>query len=701
MLKSRRMLPGEAANQDHIHALKEIHSLLIWRAGPDGLPLEPCSWSIAPPRGLQDSLGLEGAPGHRASEGWLDLLHPLDRERVRPLWREALRGASPFEARYRLRQRDGSFRWSLGRGLPLCDAGGAVREWIGTVVDIEDAVAAENALATSEERLRLALQSSALGIWDLDLVAGRLWCSKMAAAILGHPPRPGGLDEAAAWAHLHPEDAVKLSANRQAALAGEADGVLEMEFRVLHADGGEPRWAACAGRAMFDEQGRPIRMLGTLHDITEKRMKQERLFRQAHFDGLTDLPNRRLVTLQAESLVQEGRSACLLLLDIDGFKLANDTLGHRLGDLLLVQIARRLRNGFAESEVHVARLAGDKFALLAPDIGDADGAERLAVRLQALLADPFEVEGHPVPIGGSIGVALTPRDACSAQDLLRHADLALHDAKAAAPAVTRFYVPRLGAEVAARQAMDLQLRRAVEESEFRLHYQPQLSLADGRITGAEALLRWQHPEQGLLLPGAFLPVLERTATVLSVGNWVVRQAIADAASLRVAGHDLRVAINLFAAQFRAGGVPQLLQDGIAAHGLPADRLEIEVTENVILRNDDRLRDCLHAIRGLGCGISFDDFGTGHASLSMLKRIPLNRLKIDRSFVRDLHDSPEDCAIVDAVLSLGRTFGLAVTAEGIESRAQAQLLHQRGCDEGQGFLFGRPMPLDDLQAHLSA
>lgn len=687
MLKSHQVLPGGSANQDHIRAITNLHALLIWRAGPDGTPLEPCAWSVGPTRDRHDS------------ETWLDLLHPQDRERVRPLWREALRSGSLFEARYRLRQPDGSYRWSLGRGLPLSDAQGNVREWIGTVVDIEDAVAAETALATSEERLRLALQSSALGIWDLDLASGQLWCSKMAAAILGHPATQGVLEDPAAWGHLHPEDAQALAAVRQLALAGEADGVLELEFRVLHAAGGEPRWAACAGRAVFDDQGRPIRMLGTLRDITEKRMQQERLFRQAHFDGLTDLPNRRLVTLQAESLVQDGRSASLLLLDIDGFKLANDTLGHRLGDLLLVQIARRLRHGFAESEALVARLTGDKFAVLAPDIGDADGAERLAARLQALLAEPFQVEGHPVPIGGSIGVALTPRDACSAQDLLRHADLALHDAKAAAPAVTRFYVPRLGAEVAARQAMDLQLRRAVEAGEFTLHYQPQLCLADGRITGAEALLRWQHPDRGLLLPGAFLPVLESTATVLAVGDWVVRKAIADAARLRDAGHDLRVAINLFAAQFRAGGVPQLLRDGIAEHDLPADRLEIEVTENVILRNDDRLRDCLRAIRTMGCGISFDDFGTGHASLSMLKRIPLSRLKIDRSFVRDLHDSPEDCAIVDAILSLGRTFGLAVTAEGIESREQAQLLSHRGCDEGQGYLFGRPMPLAELQAQL--
>ncbi|MFC3231487.1 putative bifunctional diguanylate cyclase/phosphodiesterase [Marinibaculum pumilum] len=684
--------PAESVvSEQQIHAIREIHGLAIWRAGPDGAPLSPNAWTIDYGRNPQGVA--------QGAEGWLAYLHPADRERVRPLWREALRTAAPFEARYRLLHLDGSYRWSLGRGRPLLDAEGKVREWIGTVVDIEDSVAAENALAVSEERLRLALRSTALGIWDLDLAGGSLWCSDLAAAILGHGPEAMELDDAIAWRHLHGDDAERFHAARRAAIAGTADGALDLEFRIHAAAAEAPRWAACTARAIFDIHGRPVRMLGTLRDVTEKRMQQERLFHQAHYDGLTDLPNRRLVALQADTLLQDGHPVALLLLDIDGFKLANDTLGHRLGDLLLVQIARRLRDGFADSRNLVARLSGDKFALLAPDVTRPDAAAALAQRLQALLAEPFLVEGHPVPVGGSIGIALAPRDAASAQDLMRHADLALHDAKAAAPALTRFYLPRLAEEVAARQTMDLELRRAVEAGEFELHYQPQLSLAGSAVMGAEALLRWRHPKRGLLAPGAFFPVLERTATVLAVGDWVVRQAVADAAWLHAQGHSLRIAINLFAAQFRTGGVPDLLRAALAGHDLPPERLEIEVTENVILRNDAGLHAGLQEIRRLGCGIAFDDFGTGHASLSMLKRIPLTRLKIDRSFVADLDDSPEDCAIVDAILSLGRTFGLAVTAEGIETRSQAQLLHQHGCDEGQGYLFSRPVPLPALETFI--
>jgi len=664
------------AGQTQIRAIEDLHGVRVWRAGPDGAPVS----------------GGSGQSPHDP-EGWIRFLHPADRESIRRRWRRALATGTAFDGRYRLLQDDGSYRWCHGRGMPLRDSDGTIQEWIGTITDIEDQVTAQAALSRTEDRLRLALDNTDLGLWDLDLATGEIWCAPATARLLGHPGA-ATLEESEAWANLHPDDAVRFGEQLGAALAGRDGGRFEMEFRLLHPTGG-CAWLAVSGRTLFDETGLAVRVLGVLRDVTEHRQQQQQRFRRTHYDPLTGLPNRALLALQTAAQLQQGEAVAVLLLDIDGFKLVNDTLGHRLADELLMGIGRRLQDSLADRRLTVGRLGGDKFAILAPGIADAVAAAQIASHVQDLLAQPFPIAGDAIPVGGSIGVALAPVHGSTAEELFGNADLALHDAKAAAPSLTRFFAPKLRQEAEARQTLDADLRRAFDRQEFVLHYQPQVSLADGRVLGMEALLRWQHPQRGLLAPGAFLPVLEGTPIVVAVGEWVTRTAVADAAALAAGGTGLRVAINLFSAQFRGGGVPRLLRDCLDEHGLSGEQVEVEVTENVILSNDDSLPDCMREIRDLGCGIAFDDFGTGHASLSMLKRYPLTRLKIDRSFILDLHDSRQDSAIVDAILSLGRTFEVAVTAEGIETRAQEVLLRDRGCDDGQGYLFGRPMPLADV------
>lgn len=678
--------PGRSTGNDPVRAIARLHDLRVWRAAADGTLLTELS---PRPAGTGE--------GQADAEGWLRFLHPADRERVRTRWRRALRAGTPFQAEYRLLQDDGGYRWKRGQGVALRDADGTVRQWIGTIADIHDEVAARSDLARSQERLRLALEHADPAIWDLDLSTGEIWCAPAAARLLGHPGVEV-LAEAQAWANLHPDDARRFGEQLGDAMAGRDAGRFELEFRLLDPSG-VCTWLTGSGRTLFDVSGLALRVLGVLHDVTGLRRQEQRRFHQAHHDPLTGLPNRRLLALHAAARLQRDEALAVLLLDIDGFKLVNDTLGHQQADELLAAIGRRLEGELSPLRLTVGRLGGDKFAVLAPGLASAEAAGRIAARIQDALAEPFAVRDQMVPVAGSIGIALSPAHGRTAEELFGNADLALHNAKAAAPSLVRVFVPRLRQEVEARQTLDADLRGALERQEFTLFYQPQVNLADGRVTGMEALLRWKHPGRGLLAPIAFLPVLERTPMVMAVGEWVARQAIADAAALRARGLPLRVAINLFSAQFRGGGIPAMLREGLREFALPPGQVEVEVTENVILTNDESLPGCMAQIRDLGCGIAFDDFGTGHASLSMLKRYPLTRLKIDRSFVMDLHASREDSAIVDAILSPGRTFEVAVTAEGIETPTQEAVLRERGCDDGQGYLFGRPMPLDELAALL--
>jgi diguanylate cyclase (GGDEF)-like protein len=435
-----------------------------------------------------------------------------------------------------------------------------------------------------------------------------------------------------------------------------------------------------------------------IRDVTEQHRAQEELWHLAYHDPLTGLVNRTRLREITEQLLAEGVSGALVLLDLDGFKHVNDTLGHAAGDAVLRDAAACLSSQLGDRGT-LARLGGDEFAVLLPDLSSTTEAEAVVRELQAALeAEPFGVRGRVFHIGASAGLVFVPRGLSTGPEtLLANADLALYRAKAAGRGVCQSFHAGIREEYEARRLLDEEIGRATTCGEFELYYQPQVRLTDGALVGAEALLRWRHPTRGLLNPGLFLEALETSPHACRVGNWAIDEACRQAAAWHAAGLRLRVGVNLFGEQLRAGGLAEVVEAVLALRGLPPAALELELTENIALRQDESLLAPLRALRARGVGIAFDDFGTGFASLSTLKNVPLTRLKIDRNFMTHLAEGTHDAAIVDAILALGRNLNLEVIAEGVETAAQEAFLAAHGCAEGQGYRYGRPVqPVAFLQ-----
>lgn len=440
-------------------------------------------------------------------------------------------------------------------------------------------------------------------------------------------------------------------------------------------------------------------------DMTERKAAEEQLRRLALYDPLTDLPNRTSLRQEFRELFEDSagapfRSMFVAMLDLDGFKDVNDTLGHSVGDRLLQKVARRLEA--ASAEIRVYRLGGDEFVLVHRDCGNPLVATELVASILKRLTDPFEVEDHQLFIAASAGIAISPIHGSNGDDLLANADLALYDAKASRSRTYRLYENSLRARANARRQLDSELRRACANQEFILYYQPQIRSSDGAVIGAEALLRWNHPERGVLPPGAFIDALSESAFAVEAGRWILMEACRAAAAWRDMGiPTVRIGVNLFPAQFRNGTLLKDVEHALFETGLPPEALELEITENIALGHEDATLAPLKALRSRGVGIAFDDFGTGYASLSYLTRYPLTRIKIDRSFVQkiDSHSASEDTAIVRSIIAMGHNLGLGVIAEGVETRAQAEFLRSEGCHELQGFLFSGPVPQEMFETFL--
>ncbi|MBN3079983.1 sensor domain-containing phosphodiesterase [Pectobacterium jejuense] len=432
-----------------------------------------------------------------------------------------------------------------------------------------------------------------------------------------------------------------------------------------------------------------------LRDITERRRNEERLFLLAHLDPLTGLANRTLLTSNLETALKNEPAVCIMMVDLDGFKDVNDSLGHSSGDNILVHVAKKIKATVRSGDV-VARMGGDEFALLFPGLSDKKVAGKIAEQIIHEISQAMIIDDHQINISASIGAVLYPEYGLTVQDLLTSADLALYQAKSEGRNCYRFFTRELLEVFQAKHAFQLEFVRAYEQHEFEMFYQPQVKLATNEIVGAEALLRWRHPERGLLSPAAFLTALENGPWAERVGDWIVETACRQAAEWSQASDSyFRISINLFSAQFRTGMLAQKIMDILARTGLQPGSLELEITENIILRYDESMLQPLNTLREAGIGIAFDDYGTGYASLSMLKNYPVTRLKIDQTFVRTMCESPPDAAIVRAILYLGKSFGLGVIAEGVETLEQSERLRGKGCEEAQGYLFGHPMPAEEF------
>ncbi len=442
-----------------------------------------------------------------------------------------------------------------------------------------------------------------------------------------------------------------------------------------------------------------VGVLTTSLDITERKAAEERLSHLAHHDTLTDLPNRALLRQRLRQALARGRrgdrSFALHFIDLDRFKAINDALGHHFGDQVLVAVGERLTRMMAPGDT-VARLGGDEFAILQCDVAGPDAAA-LAGRIIEGMGQPLVCGGQEVTIGASIGVTIHPRDGADEDDLLRNADLAMYRAKAAGRDTWCFFAEEMspGARDAMRTEADL--RNSVARGELLLHYQPQVDLATGRIVGAEALLRWARRGHGLVPPGSFIALAEETGLILVISEWVLRESCRQAAAWAQGGlGPIRLGVNLSPVQFRRQDVYNLVVRTLAETGLAPGLLELELTENILMENADDAVVALQRLRSIGVMLSVDDFGTGYSSLSYVKRFPLNRLKIDQSFVRGLGTDVSDTAIVQTILELGHLLQLKVIAEGVESEAQMAWLRQEGCEEGQGFLFSRPVPAAEFE-----
>jgi diguanylate cyclase (GGDEF)-like protein len=433
----------------------------------------------------------------------------------------------------------------------------------------------------------------------------------------------------------------------------------------------------------------------TITDVTERKRAEQEILRLAHHDPVTDVANRNLLRERIgqalERMQNSGEAFAVLCVDLDHFKAVNDMMGHMIGDSLLRKVAERLGECAGQGDT-VARLGGDEFVVLQENVSTPTEAATLANHILHAVSAPYDVNGNSIVVGTSVGIAMAPRDGADMDALLNHADLALYRAKDQGRNCFCFYDAEMGRAALARGTLEMELREAIAREEFELYYQPWINMSTGRITGCEALLRWRHPTRGLLAPATFIEVAEETGLIVQLGDWVLRQACLDAACWPP---HIKVAVNLSAAQFVSGNLVGAVFNAIARSGLDTQRLELEITETMFLGDKDRVLRLLQELHNQHISIALDDFGTGYSSLTYLRHYPIDRIKIDRAFVAEMATSPNCAAIIAAIVSLGRSLGVDITAEGIETHDQFVMLRAAGCTEGQGYLFSRPQSAGDI------
>jgi diguanylate cyclase (GGDEF)-like protein/PAS domain S-box-containing protein len=591
-----------------------------------------------------------------------------------------------------------SFRQTLPNGRTLTITFNPLdgnQGWVTVYEDVTEQVGAEAALVEKNRVLDIALDNMSQGLCMFDADTRLVACNRRYAELWGLPSdltRPGTT--------LRATLDHRVSAGT---FAGDAESFIAERMRV-----------AVEGQSLQQDlelhDGRTISLVhrplpgggwvATFEDITPRQQAEARIAHMARHDALTDLPNRVLLRERLDSAFNEIARTCgsfaVHWLDLDHFKAVNDTLGHPTGDRLLQAVTARLKDLLAEGDT-LARLGGDEFAMIQVGAQPYQAGD-FARRVIDVVSAPYEIDGHQIVIGASVGIALAPSDADVPDTVLRHADLALYRAKTDGRGVCRFFEPGMDAQVLARRALELELRAAFTRDEFELWYQPQVDAATSEIRGCEALLRWRHSERGIVTPDAFVALAEEIGLIVPLGEWVIREACEEAA--RWPAH-VHVAVNISPAQFTSRSLELAVVSALGRSGLSPHRLELEITESVLLADTEATLATLHRLRDLGVRISMDDFGTGYSSLSYLRSFPFDKIKIDRSFVRELSERADCAAIVEAVASLGAKLGMATTAEGVETEAQLDLVRAKGCTEVQGYLFSRPVRASALPWSVAA
>jgi diguanylate cyclase (GGDEF)-like protein/PAS domain S-box-containing protein len=800
-----------AESEERYRALVEASTGIVWRASPDGSILQGWGW--------------EASRGQRAEvyEGirWTESIHPDDRDRLLRIWQELLVSGQTGMAEYRVRHNDGEYRWTLTRAVPLKQADGSIREWVGTITDIHEQKQSQEALRTGEERLRLAIETTALGIWDVDLIMGSLQWTPETRDILGLSPDVPATRETF-LARVHPDDRAQVESKRFIDVPGKGLSY-SGTFRIIRADNGEERWVASDGRTLLNESGQAVRKIGTIQDITsrklsedalraseerlqlalqaarmfaweqdlatnyitrsqhsigllgigsgplvdffrqvpvedqaqrqeflsrvdemgsdtmefrytlpsgktlwlasraqkagpdrvvgvtfdisDRKLAEEEIWRTANHDALTGLPNRVLFQRCLEQALaeakQRGTAVSLLLIDLDDFKDVNDTLGHDAGDALLKETAARLAEMMRGCDM-VARLGGDEFAVLVVEPLQLSHAINLADTITEGIRQPFTYEGRMIVSRASIGIAAFPDHDTNPVELMKDADIALYRAKGEGRARVVTYSPEMRAAAEQRLTLGRDIREAISRDQILPFYQPKVCLTTGRIVGFEALARWQHPANGLLTPAIFGAAFDDPEVANAIGKRLIGKIASDMRSWMKAGLDPgRVAVNMSSAEFSQPDLAEEVLRILDLVKVPTRHFEIEVTEKVLLEGRSGLVSAtLETFRKRGVQIALDDFGTGYASLTHLKQFPVDHIKIDQSFVRDLEKASDDAAIVEAVIGLGKSLNLHVTAEGVETEGQVQRLREMGCHAAQGYFYAKPIEAGDVARLLS-
>jgi diguanylate cyclase (GGDEF)-like protein/PAS domain S-box-containing protein len=631
---------------------------------------------------------------------YANLIHEEDRDLVARACAAAIAKRERYSLEYRLRHRDGGIRWVAERGAPVQDAATGDWKFEGFVEDVSERKRAQQALEEAESRYHSIFEHALEGIFHSTPEGRYLTANPALARIYGYDSP----EELLADMHDIPRQLyVEPQRREEFRRLIESEGqVSAFELQAFRKNG-EVIWLSVNAYARRDDQGRIAYYEGTVEDITSRRLYQAQIERQANYDALTGLANRTLLGTRLHAAIEEaGRSGgqiAVAFIDLDQFKFINDTFGHELGDSLLQSMADRLRASVRGTDL-VARQGGDEFVLLLQGYRPGDLAS-VVQRVHAAIAQPWKAGGRDFHVSSSIGVAVYPADGDRADLLLRNADAAMYKAKENGRNGFQFFTAELNHALVERLNTEHLLRAALARKQFLLHYQPRIDMATGRIAGAEALLRWRLPHQGLIQPGRFIAVAEDTGLIVPIGRWVLHSACQQAKAWLDEGlPPVIVSVNVSPRQFREGSIVATISEALAATGLPAKLLQIELTEGLAMHGGEKYVAMLERIKALGVQIAVDDFGTGYSSLSYLKRFPVDQLKVDRSFVTDLATDPDDAVIVQAIIALGHKLGLRVVAEGVETQQQLDYLRRAGCDEMQGFLFGAPMMAADFAALLA-
>jgi diguanylate cyclase (GGDEF)-like protein/PAS domain S-box-containing protein len=689
------VVPGTESIQDGVRMLKTLLATV------DGMVyrrrLDP-EWTME-----FVSSGCQRVTGHHPGDllfnnrvPYGDLVIPEDRLWVREAITCAVAEGRSFDLEYRITHADGSTRWVWERGTAVNDENGRPIALEGLVQDITKRKSAEHALREAERRYHGLFENAIEGIFR--------------TTVEGH-----FLDANPALAHIYgfdsPEELIRSLRNIGTQLYVEKQrrdefmqimklrgSVTGFESQVYRKNG-DVIWISENARAVFAEDGTPIGYEGTVEDITERRLYQVRIEHQANYDTLTGLANRSLLQDRLQQALLTAASSerriAVAFVDLDRFKFINDSLGHHVGDELLKSVAGRLKSCVRECDT-VARLGGDEFVLLINGHTGPESVRQLMDRILAAVAQPWVIEQGEFLVSCSIGVALHPDDGEEAQTLLKHADSAMYRAKDSGRNNFQFFTRELNVLMTEQLELETHLRRALERNQFVLRYQPRVSLATGQIVGAEALLRWRIPQRGTIPPGRFIALAEETGLIVPIGKWVLQTACMQNKAWQDAGvAPIVVSVNVSARQFRQESLVQTVAEVLQSTGLEPRYLELELTESMVMHDAPQLVAMLDELKQLGVKIAVDDFGTGYSSLSYLKRFPVDRLKVDRSFVEHMTTEADDATIVRAIIALGHNLGLRVVAEGVETAQQARALRAYQCDEAQGFLFARAVSSRDL------